>query len=98
MIPTKVCRGVAIAAVISFLLPPMLVVTILASSAFSNHSRNPLANWLVVGLFAFALVTCFWVPSHNRLRFAISVINALLILGCLILDLGMLMGVMTLKN
>jgi hypothetical protein len=99
MIPTKVSRGFAIAAVFSFLLPPMLVVTILAGGvAFYNDYRYPLANWLLVGLFAFALLTCFWVPSNNRLRLVITVINALLISGCLIVDIGMLMGVLTVKT
>jgi hypothetical protein len=102
MIPTKICRGVAIASAFSFLVPPMLLVTILGSwTAFSGESCNlasRLANWLVAGTFAFALLTCFWVPSQNRLRLTVTVMNALLITFCVILDLGMLMGVLSLKN
>jgi len=90
MIPIKVCRGVAIAAVLSFLAPPMLLITCLAFTELAA-GYNP-ANWLRAAPFGFALLTCFWVPGGSRARLAITIINALILSCCLTIGLAILLG------
>jgi hypothetical protein len=92
MIPTKVCRGVAIAAVLSFLVPPMLIVTVLEfEGAFAHGFESP-EFWLPVIVFGFSLLTCLWVPHSSRARIAITIVNAIILLCCLMLGLALLLG------
>ena|SRR5215469_9323364 len=93
---TKVYRGIAVAAVFSFLIPPMLLVTILAfctvfSEGISKMFEYP-ANWLLIGPFAFSVITCFWAPSHDRAKVAITVTNLLILTCCIVLGLAILLG------
>src|SRR6267378_3490552 len=96
MIPTKVYRGIAVAALFSFLIPPMMLITFLMfQGAFGNGISGIFENptfWLPVAAFGFAVVTSIWAPSSNRARIAITVINALILSFCVILDLGLLLG------
>jgi hypothetical protein len=96
MLSTKAYRSIAIAAVFSFLIPPMLFVTFVAfwavfSGGISNMFRHP-GNWLLVGPFVFALVTCFWASHSQRVRLCITVTNLLILLCCVALGLAMLFG------
>jgi hypothetical protein len=96
MMPAKVYRGIAVAGVFSFLIPPMLLITYLTFfGAFGNGISRIFETpsyWLVVGPFAFALLTCIWAPPSNRARIAITIVNVIILSFCVILDLGLLLG------
>jgi hypothetical protein len=96
MIPPKVCRGIAVAALFSFLIPPMLLITYLTFFGAFGHGISGILEypsyWLPVGAFGFALLTCIWVPHSNPARIAITVMNVLILSFCIILDLGLLLG------
>lgn len=96
MIPTKVYRGIAVAAVFSFFIPPMLLITFLTfSGAFGNGISGIFENptfWLPVAALGFAVVTSIWAPPSNRARIAITVLNGIILSFCLLLDLGLLLG------
>jgi hypothetical protein len=96
MIPNKVYRGIAVAAVFSFLIPPMLLITFLTfEGAFGNGISRIFENptfWLPVAAFGFAAVTSVWAPPSNRARTAITVVNVIILSFCLFLELGLLLG------
>jgi hypothetical protein len=96
MIPTKVYRGIAVAALFSFLIPPMLLITFLMFEGALGNGISRIFEyptfWLPVVGFGFAAVSSIWAPSSNRARIGITVINVLILSFCLILDLGLLLG------
>ncbi|PWT83525.1 MAG: hypothetical protein C5B58_06410 [Acidobacteria bacterium] len=99
---TGAYRGIAVVAVLSFLVPPVLFVTEIAYYAVFTHGLSNMfhdpGNWLLLGPLGFALVTSFWAPRSGRIRLAITVTNLLILLCCVLLELALLLGLTRIKG